>query len=376
MNSVKNFYLNSRHKLLCFFALWALWATSQMLFAAETIVIHGPDALRKALQKVTLDTQLKLAPGEYGHGYYITEVANLTIDALDVDNPPTFTGGNVAIHGSQCKNLTIKHLVLRGQKENGLNLDDGGNHIKEKSTSRSQFDLHQIVLEDISISEIGPRGNHDGIKCSGIHGLTIRKCHLVGWGGQGIDLVGCHQVLIDECSLKGKDGFSPSVGVQIKGGSSNVTVQKCQFKNAGERPINVGGSTGLDYFRPKGAPAEASKIVVKENQIEGSSCGVAFVGVDDALFEGNTITNPTRWIIRILQENNSPGMTACSNVIVRENQFQFLRKDLREEVNIGPGTLPETFRFINNRWIATDNPNRSKPKLPVAEEGGTYGLDK
>jgi hypothetical protein len=69
-------------------------------------------------------------------------------------------------------------------------------------------------------------------------------------------------------------------------------------------------------------------------------------------------------------------MTACSNVIVRENQFQFLRKDLREDVNIGPETLPETFRFINNRWIATDNPNRSKPKLPVAEEGGTYGLDK
>ena len=69
MNSVKNFYLNSRRKLPCFFALWALWATSPLLFAAETIVIHGPDALRKALQKVILDTQLKLAPGEYGHGY-------------------------------------------------------------------------------------------------------------------------------------------------------------------------------------------------------------------------------------------------------------------------------------------------------------------
>ena len=51
-----------------------------MLFAAETIVIHGPDALRKALQKVTLDTQLKLAPGEYGHGY------NYQSNAMDHSN--------------------------------------------------------------------------------------------------------------------------------------------------------------------------------------------------------------------------------------------------------------------------------------------------
>ena len=68
MNSVTNFYLDSRRKLPCFFALWLLWATPHFLFATETIVIHGPDALRKALQKVNPDTQLKLAPGEYGHG--------------------------------------------------------------------------------------------------------------------------------------------------------------------------------------------------------------------------------------------------------------------------------------------------------------------
>jgi len=69
MNFLSNLFLENRRKLPCFFALWALWATSPLLFAAETIVIHGPDALRKALQKVILDTQLKLAPGEYGHGY-------------------------------------------------------------------------------------------------------------------------------------------------------------------------------------------------------------------------------------------------------------------------------------------------------------------
>lgn len=365
---------NSLHyNLRYLLALWIACALPCCLCVAETIVIQGPDALRKALQNVTPDTRLKLSPGEYGHGYYIRSAAQLTIEALDEKQPPTFTGGNVAIHGSQCSKLTLRNLTIRGQKDNGLNFDDGGANAQVNSTSKTQTDTHQILLENLSISEIGPKGNHDGIKCSGIQQLIIRKCQFVGWGGQGIDLVGCHQVLIDECDLEGKDGFSASAGVQIKGGSSEVTIQMCRFKDAGERPINVGGSTGLEYFRPKGAKAEATQIVIRENQIEGSSCGVAFVGVNEALFERNSIRNPTRWLIRILQENTNSGFTPCSNVVIRENQFQFQRKDLREDVNIGPGTSPETFRFINNRWTASDVPERSKPRLPVAEEGGVYG---
>ncbi|MBI5802852.1 MAG: hypothetical protein HZA92_19290 [Verrucomicrobia bacterium] len=48
---------------------------------------------------------------------------------------------------------------------------------------------------------------------------------------------------------------------------------------------------------------------------------------------------------------------------------------MREMVNVGGGTAPETFRFESNQWFAEDRPTASKPRLPVAEKDGIYGRD-
>jgi hypothetical protein len=45
------------------------------------------------------------------------------------------------------------------------------------------------------------------------------------------------------------------------------------------------------------------------------------------------------------------------------------------EVNVGPGTLPETFVFSNNLWYASDAPADSAPELPVAETDAVIGMD-
>jgi len=68
-------------------------------------------------------------------------------------------------------------------------------------------------------------------------------------------------------------------------------------------------------------------------------------------------------------------MAPCRNVQVRGNRFVFKRGVLREDINIGPGTASETFRFERNQWYAEDMPNRSKPRLPTEEESGVYGKD-
>jgi polygalacturonase len=222
---------------------------------------------------------------------------------------------------------------------------------------------------------IGPQGNHDGIKCSGLENITIRDCTITGWGGQGIDFVGCHRSLITACRFEGKEGFSASAGIQLKGGTSDVTVEKCHFVNAGERPFNIGGSTGLDYFRPLGATFEAARIIVRENVIEGGLSAAAFVGVDGAEFTNNTILFPEKWVFRILQETNEPGFVPCRNVLVKSNDIVFRREQVRIEVNVGSGTAPETFRFEGNRWFAEDRPDASKPCLPTAEDAGVYGKD-
>lgn len=309
-------------------------------------------------------TTLKISPGEYPGGYTVSGIEKLTIEALDPKHPPVFKGGPAGFHFSRCKDLTLRNLRLSGQSVNGINLDDGGDLARP---------VTGVTLERIEISDVGPMGNHDAIKCSGLDRATIRDCTITGWGGQGIDFVGCHRSLITGCRFTGKEGFSASAGIQLKGGSSDIVVEKCHFMNAGERAINLGGSTGLPYFRPSGAKHEAARIIVRNNVIEGSLCSAAFVGVDGAEFISNSIKYPGKWIFRILQETQDASFAPCRNVLVKGNRIIFRRAQVQTDVNIGGGTAPETFRFESNHWLAEDRPQASKPRLPVDEKDGTYG---
>ncbi len=347
-------------KAILFLLLTSLTST------AGEVVVRDDESLRVSLRNLKPNTTLKIAPGDYTGGHYVKGTESLTLEALDPKNPPLFKGGSYGFHFSRCQYLTLRDLRFSGQSGNGINLDDGG-----------LFDqpVLGITLEQLEISDIGPKGNHDGIKCSGLDKLTIHDCTITGWGGQGIDLVGCHRSLITGCRFQGKPGFSATASVQTKGGSSSITVEECHFIHGGERPLNVGGSTDLNLFRPPGAKYEAKAITVRNNIIEGSSCAAAFVGVDGAEFVGNTILFPERWILRVLQETTAPGYAPCRNVLIKDNRFVFRRSQVQTEVNIGGGTEPESFRFEGNRWFAEDRPQSSIPRLPSEEHGGTYGID-
>jgi hypothetical protein len=334
--------------------------------AADEIIVRGNGSLHDALRALKPGDVIKIAPGDYTGGHHVSGIEKLTLEALDPKNPPHFQGGETAFQFSRCNDLTLRNLRLSGQSINGINLDDGG---------RLDQPVTGITLEGLDIRDIGPKGNHDAIKCSGLDQLTIRDCTIHGWGGQGIDFVGCHHSIITSCRFEGKEGFTASAAIQLKGGTSDVVVENCRFKNAGERPINLGGSTGLPFFRPQGAKHEAARLTVRDNIIEGSSCAAAFVGVDGAEFSSNTILFPTRWIFRILQETREPGFVPCRNVLIKDNKIVFRRSEVRTDINIGEGTLPETFRFETNQWFAEDSPERSKPRLPVVEVNGGHGKE-
>lgn len=340
--------------------------TAHGVFGGEEVLVHSSDELRAALSSATSETTIRVAPGSYGHGYQISNVDRLTIEGQNPDSPPIFSGGQAGLICSNCDHLVLRNLEFRGQSGNGLNIDDGG---------RRDRPVNETLIENVKVFDIGPKGNHDGIKCSGVDHLAIRKCTISGWGGQAIDLVGCHDSVISQCHLIGKPGFEAVSGIQTKGGSSGIVIEECHFEQAGMRPMNIGGSTGLPFFRPVDAKYEAKDIVVRRCHIEGSSCAVAFASVDGAEFSNNVIEYPTKWVFRILQENVEPGFATCGNVVIKDNHITFRRSEVRDEVNIGGGTRPETFQFIGNQWHATDQPDRSQPQLPVKELKGRYGTN-
>jgi hypothetical protein len=91
--------------------------------------------------------------------------------------------------------------------------------------------------------------------------------------------------------------------------------------------------------------------------------------------EDCVIYRPTKWAIRILQEQRAEGFVPCRRGVFRNNVIVFRSNDVREAVNIGSGTAPETFTFEGNWWYCDDAPTRSKPRLPAAEKEGVYGKE-
>ena len=332
--------------------------------AAVTFEVNDPAELTAALAKLSDGDVVKIAPGEYGGGHTVRGIADLTIQSSDSRDRPHFSGGKEAWHFSRCHGLTLRNLRCSGQSENGINIDDGG---------EVDSPVVGVRVENVLVRDVGPIGNFDAIKCSGLDDLKIRDCQISGWGGQAIDLVGCHKVLITGCTITGKRGFSQHTGPQFKGGCEDVTIEKCVFKGAGERPIQAGGSTGMDFFRPPGVKYEAHRIIIRDNFIWGGVCACAFTGVDGAVFESNIVLFPEKWIFRFLQENKEPGFRSCGNVKVSGNVFLFRRAKVRDEINLGPGIQPETLSFEGNGWHAVDRWKDSKPNLPVEEKGGRYG---
>ncbi len=344
--------------------------------ANRQVVVRDTGQLRSALRSAQPGDTILLAPGDYEGVIYAENVFGqadkpVVIAGQDPQRPPVIRGGGNGIQLSRARYVELRHLVVEGARYNGINIDDGGEYGSPS---------HHIVLKNLVVRRIGPEGNCDGIKLSGVTDFRVESCTIERWGdgGQGIDMVGCHRGLIEGCILRFED--DKGYGVQAKGGCSSITVRRCRFEHAGARAMQIGGSTGLQFFRPplkSGEPhAEARNITVEGCVFIGSTAAVSFVGVDGAVVRFNTIYNPARWAIRILQETRAEGFVPSRNGVFTDNLVVF-RSDRWFEggVNIGPDTAPGTFTFARNWWYCEDTPERSKPTLPSPEKDGVYGVN-
>lgn len=339
---------------------------------AQEIKVSDSAGLRQAARSAQPGLHILLAPGDYAGGVYLENLAGtadqpIVIAAADPNQPPRFVGGTEALHLSEVSYLELRNLVVTGPNGNGLNIDDAGS-----------FDTpsHHLTLSNLVVLDVGPTGNRDGIKLSGVDDFVVRDCRLERWGdaGQGVDMVGCHNGLIEGCVFRARDN-SASEGVQGKGGTRHVTVRSCRFEGGG-RAVNLGGSTGLQFFRPKIEGFEAQDLTVEGCVFTGCQAAFAFVGVDGATVRFNTVVVPKKWALRILQETVLPEFVPSRKGVVTDNIIVF-RSDQWFEggCNIGPNTAPDTFGFARNVWFCEDKPDRSKPTLPTAEQDGVYGVD-
>lgn len=352
--------LGTRFLLLPLFLVVSLGADAAPPAAAEVVVTNSTE-LRSALNAAGPGSRIAVAPGRYG-SVFATKIAGtaeqpIVVTAKDPNDPPLFEAG---IHLSAVAHLEIRNLVVAGAPKNGINVDDAGS---------LETPSHHLTFDRVTVKDVGGEANADGIKLSGVDDCVISNCTIERWGrgGSGIDLVGCHRVRIESTTLRDSEASPAASGIQAKGGSADVVIRRCVFEHAGQRAVNLGGSTGLPYFRPRNPGYEAKNVVVEGNLFTGSHAPIACVGCDGASIRFNTIRQPTKWALRILQESRGEEFAPCRNGSFTDNLVVYDGRRCFDLVNVGPGTAPETFVFARNYWYRVDAPGRSVPRLPTTE---------
>jgi hypothetical protein len=348
---------------------------ASLLLIAAAVAAQDPRVattaeLRQALAGAKPGTRILVAPGDY-EGFSAANVHGaesrpVVVTAADAKNPPVFKSG---VQFTDAAHFELAHLVVAGAPGNGINFDDGGTF---------ETPAHHIVLRDVTVKNSGGKGNDDGIKLSGVEDFRLERCVVERWGrgGSAVDMVGCRRGVLETCAFRDREENAAATGVQMKGGTRDVVVRRCRFEHAGTRAVNLGGSTGLDYFRPKPEGFEAKDLVVEHCTFIGSIAPVAFVGVDGAAVRRNTFYRPAKWVARILQETREKGFVPCRNGVFTDNLIAYRAADVTTAVNVGDATASETFTFARNYWFCIDDPKRKSPStLPTPEKDAAGGAD-
>jgi hypothetical protein len=348
-----------------------LFLLSALSLPARTLLVgDGGDyeTLEDAAKDVMPGDTMYVMFGNYPGGLYLDnlqgEPGNYITIKGEGQGDALFEGGTQAIHFVNPRYLRIEDLNFRGQTGNGVNIDDGGDYSSPAGP---------LEIRNCKWLSMDATGNNDMLKMSGVDNFIIENCRFTDGspGGSMIDFVGCHEGTI-------QDNYFENAGsncIQAKGGTENLVIRRNRFINGGHRAINIGGSTGLAFFRPIDAEFESARILVNSNIFIGGATPFGFVGTTESKAYNNTIIHPESWAFRILQETTDERFVRCSFNEVRNNIFILDNKSTTPAVNIGPNTLPETFSFSNNLWHNSDNPDWPGPNLPAEETAGVYGQE-
>ena len=334
--------------------------------------------ISRAAQDAAPGSAIRVHEGTYPGGTYLADLAGaadapIWIGGAPGEPRPVIEGGGEGLHLVRASFVVIHDLEVRFAANNGINADDGGDYGNPLAS-------HHLTFSSLWIHDIGGTGNQDCLKLSGLNAYTVTLSEFASCGGgtsgSGVDHVGCHDGLIARNTFHDLSANA----IQSKGGSRDIDIWWNRFIDAGERGLNLGGSTGFTYFRPPLSTAqpnaEARDLRVVANVFDGSTAAVAYVGCVGCVVANNTILDPENWILRILQETvTTPPYVfePCRDGVFVNNIVSFDRSALSTYLNIGPNTAPDSFTFASNLWYAWDDPSQSQPNLPVIETNGIYG---
>jgi len=334
--------------------------------------------IARGARSISPGTAIHVHAGTYGGGTFLTDVQGTEAQPIWImgapdEARPVIQGGGEALHLTNPRYVVLQNLEVVGTADNGINVDDGG---EVANPEAARF----LLFRDLDIHDTGrsPSGAPNCLKISGLNdffvlGSSFARCGSgTSSGAVGVGGVGVHRGRVSFNRFL-SNGYG---GLQFKGASLDIDITSNVFQDTGWRGVNMGGSTGEASFRPPLSASalnyEAARIRVQANIFNGSEAAASFTGCLDCEFSHNTVVNPSKWVLRILQETvtiASYAFARAANGVIAGNIFYFRRSDLNagEDINVGTNTDTRTFVLTGNLWYAHDEPAQSNPRISSVE---------
>ena len=253
--------------------------------------------IARAIKLAAPGTAIRIMPGIYTENLYTSNLRG------NADNP-IWIGGVPGMERPQMRRIRIvggsyiilHDMVLTG-REQPVNLDDGG----KRSNPQAAYNY---VLRSIYAY------NNDSVtfKFAGVNYVWIIDCEIGQIPGKGnvaaIDFVGCDNAVVAYNYIHSIDS---GYAIQLKGSSYHGDIHNNFFVNAGKRGVQMGGSTGADYYRPPltDSTYEARYIRTYSNIFINGEMPFLFSSSRDCFFVNNTVVNAGGNLFRTVKENNS-----------------------------------------------------------------------
>jgi hypothetical protein len=337
---------------------------------------EGPfRTIARAARNVSAGTALYLHAGTYEGGTFLSGLraeaaAPIWIMGAPGEQRPTIVGGEEGLHLAKPRYVVLQHLEVLGTSGSGINVDDGGEYANPDAA-------RSVVFRDLYVHDTGrrPSGVPNCLKLAGLNDFfvlnsTFERCgNGTVSGAVGVGGVGVHHGIVVSNRLAA-NGYG---GVQVKGGSDDIQIAGNVFHDTGWRAVMMGGSTGRPYFRPPLSRStlnyEAARIHVSANIFTGSETAAVFSTCIDCEFTHNTVVDPSKWALRILNEAGRVegyAFAGAANGLIAGNIFYFRRADLNagEDINVGAHAETRSFYLSRNLWFAHDEPSQSDPRIP------------
>lgn len=285
----------------------------------------------------------------------------IIIRGLDPNRPPTIVAKRRGIVLHKPKYVIIQDIIITGATLTGILVD---NQIPDPAeffnppaqTQQEPWDAN-VIFRNVTVLKTGPEGRRHAIELRGLRDVRIIDCKFEGWGGSALEIVGCHNVLVEKCKFMELEDFSQYHAIQIRAGSTRVNITNCQFDVDCEGVVSIGAVSRRNDFCPSiptNAKAlsqyEARHVQLQHCTFNKGMFPIAMLHADDCLIRNNTFIRPRSAVLGVTHITDVSVVAVANRGIFGGNLIVWEPGDITRYIYFSQRIDKTTFAIEQNLW--------------------------